>query len=329
MTNTLKAVRRILKASITRIALCKSPVNQLGVLVKSQSDASPFSIAGFAKAGIEGTLIGVVYAPELPDSEGDVASAEVIKEAAWDYLRHSRALEIEHFGAVLAPEKVSVVESFIVSKAGDARLDSILPRDKQPGAWAVVLKIDDPALKTAVANGDIAGLSMFGDALFERVTKSQPEPESDTMNEIQMAALVKSIADATALAVSTSLANAEAARVAKAQADAEAEAARVAKAQADAAAAEAANTPTFDGDPTDEAALDKFEAVLKAHAMRTALAKAKTPQEVAEIRKSFAPKDAPGSGVGVLSKAAEDALIGAFIKGTLTAPPKESFTVIG
>jgi hypothetical protein len=191
-----------------------------------------------------------------------------------------------------------------------------------------VLKIDDPALKTAVANGDIAGLSMFGDALFERVTKSLPVQESDTMNEIQMAALVKSIADATALAVSTALANAEAARVAKAEADAQA--AVVAKAAADAAAAaEAANVPTFTGDPSDEAALDAFEAVLKAHSMKAALAKAKTAAEVAEIRKSFAPKDAPGSGAGVLAKSVEDALITGLIKGTLTAPAKESFRVIG
>jgi hypothetical protein len=327
MANTPK--RRIRKARVTRIALCKNPVNELGVLVKSKDcDQSAFSIAGFAKAGIDGTLIGVVYAPEMVDAEGDIASADVIQESAWDYMRNSRALEIEHGGAILKADQVSVVESFIVSKAGDARLDSILPRDKQPGAWAVVLQIDDPVIKQDAAKGDIAGLSMFGDALFERVTKSLPVPESETMNEAQIAALVKALSEATATAVAAELAKSKAAD----QAAEAAKAAELAKAKADAdaaAAAELANAPKFEGDPSDQAALDAFEKSLRAHEMKVALSKAKTAAEVATIRKSFAPKDGVvGSGAGSLSKAQEDALLTGFIKGTLAPANGNSFTIV-
>lgn len=96
-------------------------------------------------------VFGEVYAPvALPDSQGDVISADTIEKMAHHFLREMRTKEIdvnhdhERSGAY-------VVESFI---ARDEDPDFI------PGAWVIGVHVPDPALWDRVKSGELNGFSL-------------------------------------------------------------------------------------------------------------------------------------------------------------------------
>lgn len=161
--------RRITKADITTIALCRRGKNGMRTLLKADGT---FEMATLVKALGDNELLSVVYAPERPDDDGDYAEAGVIKAFAHNYLRDHRLLDIEHDGKVLAKSAAYVAESFIVAK-GDERFanwkdyEGGLTGDLT-GAWATLIKLEDPALQKAYRDGELDGVSMFGKAAVEQ-----------------------------------------------------------------------------------------------------------------------------------------------------------------
>lgn len=184
------ARRRIKKARITSIALCPRGKNKMPVIYKADDHTVEFDT--IVKAGDnfdeDGELTALVYVPEHPDTDGDVASAEVIKEMAYDAQKRGGVdLDIRHDGKPLSKEQAYVAETFIVQK-GDERFKSFRDRDGQEvnteGAWATVIKIDDPEIRENYREGDWGGVSMFGTA--EVISQKQ-----DDMADQVVAALAK------------------------------------------------------------------------------------------------------------------------------------------
>ncbi len=169
-------MRRIKSAKISFISLVPRGANQLPVLYKSADQTVQFDcIVKDDRFTEEGLLTAIVYAPEREDSQGDVASAAVIKQMAHDYVRNVGAVDVKHNTAALPREKVSVVESFIVQK-NDTRFADLKDYSGRSvdatDGWGVVIKVDDPELRRLYREGHWNGVSMFGPAIVEPLNKS-------------------------------------------------------------------------------------------------------------------------------------------------------------
>ena len=159
-------MRRITKARIKFLSLCPKGANRLPVLYKEDG---AFEIQSIVKAtdsfDEKGELLCVVYAPELRDSQGDIADANVIKEMMYAAAKEGMALDVRHDGKALSKEQAFVAESFIVQKSDPRFTDT---KDYEgnavdvAGSWATVIKIDDPELRQLYRKGEWQGVSMAG-----------------------------------------------------------------------------------------------------------------------------------------------------------------------
>lgn len=162
--------RRILKAKINFLSLCPRGANQLPTILKADDT---FDIQTLVKANgdfdVRGELLNVVYAPELRDSQGDIASAEVIKDAMYESAKTGMNIDIRHNNVAVPKDKAYIAESFIVQK-GDARFADFKDYSGKvvdvTGAWATVVKIEDADLKAKYKSGEWNGVSMGGHAAF-------------------------------------------------------------------------------------------------------------------------------------------------------------------
>jgi len=101
-------------------------------------------------------IYGVVMKPDVPDSQGDVASREEIEEAAHVYLEKSRFIDYRH-EKVLPQSSAIPVESYI------APVDFEMNGRKVPaGSWVMVTHIKDPKIWKEVKEGLIKSYSIRG-----------------------------------------------------------------------------------------------------------------------------------------------------------------------
>lgn len=271
--------RRIKAAEITSIALCKRGKNGFTTLLKGDG---AFCWETLTKAVGENELLAVVYAPERADDDDQFASAAVIKSAAHTYNRDHRELDIEHDGRPLSNDDAYVAESFIVAK-GDERFQNWKGYDGNPvgdltGAWATVIKLENPVLQKAYRNGELDGVSMFGQAALERVDQSAASKRvaerlgkaRDTHQENDM--------DIKELREELSGFKAEMVAVVKGLVAPKPETEEKTE-----------QAPVFNGDINKASDLAAFEASLRTYELNKALASGKmTADKVAEMRKAMA-----------------------------------------
>lgn len=92
-----------------------------------------------------------VYAPLRPDAHNDFATEDVIRKAAWDFMRNLRQDQVDHQHTNELVDSACIVESFI-AREGDPLFI--------PGAWVVGIHIPNPEEWAKVENGTWNGLSM-------------------------------------------------------------------------------------------------------------------------------------------------------------------------
>lgn len=164
-------MRRIKKASIKFISLVPAGANKIEPVYKADGSVSFGTLIKADSFEEKGELTAVVYAPNLRDSQGDVADAEVVKQMAYDFIANGASIDINHDNKPVPHDRARVAETFIVQKT-DERFHGWTDRDGNPidltGAWATVIKIDDPDLRKKYKNGDWAGVSMGGTAIVEQ-----------------------------------------------------------------------------------------------------------------------------------------------------------------
>lgn len=172
-------MRRIKKAKIEFISLVPAGANKMPVLYKADGMVEFDTLVKASEDA--GELLAVVYAPEHRDSQGDIASAEVIKDMAYDAARRGVEIDLRHDGKPVGRERAYVAESFLVAK-GDERFAGWKDRDDSEvdltGAWATVIKIEDPELRRLYREGVWGGVSMAGRAEVVATTKSDDEAPS-------------------------------------------------------------------------------------------------------------------------------------------------------
>ena len=164
-----KKTQRIVMAKIDFISLCSKGANTFHTIFKSDDDTQDVELTTICKEMNElGEIHACVYAPEMVDTQGDLASAAVIKSLAHDYLKDGAGIDIKHDEVVLNKEAAFVAESFIIQK-GDSRFSDMKNYDGEDvdvtGGWGVVLKINDEGLKEKYRSGEWGGVSMGGMAI--------------------------------------------------------------------------------------------------------------------------------------------------------------------
>jgi hypothetical protein len=163
------ARRRIKAAKITHISLVPRGANRMPVIFKADDQSLDVELLIKTDDSFmeKGEVTALVYAPEQRDTQGDIASAEVIKTMMYDAARDGVSIDVRHDGAALNKTQAYVAESFLVQK-GDPRFEGIKTYDgtvvDPMGSWGVVLKIDDPVLRKKYRDGEWTGVSMGGTA---------------------------------------------------------------------------------------------------------------------------------------------------------------------
>lgn len=166
-------MRRIKKGKIKFLSLCPQGANKLPTLFKADGH---FEVNLLSKGMDEqGELLAVVYAPEFRDSQGDIASAQVIKDMLYDASKRGLEIDLQHDGKAISKDKAFVAESFLIQK-GDPRFQGMRDYSGQEvdvaGAWGVVIKVEDEELRAKYRSGEWAGVSMGGQGVFEETNKS-------------------------------------------------------------------------------------------------------------------------------------------------------------
>jgi hypothetical protein len=175
------------------ISLVKRPANGRGVILKA-ADSRGHPLRLVKADGMLHRLYGIVYAPDEMDAHGDWADAETIRQAADDFMRNGRAMQVdkEHD---FTPVPAFVAESWLIRKG-----DPLFPEERE-GAWAVGIQVEDSSLWEAIKAGEVEGISLAGTA---RVGKGfwhrffQRKEHDMTPDEVR--ALVREVIDETAKA---------------------------------------------------------------------------------------------------------------------------------
>jgi hypothetical protein len=128
-----------------------------------------------------GELLAVVYAPETVDKQGDIASAEVIRDMAHEFQRSGGQIDMRHDLKPVSKAQAFVAENFIIQK-GDERFNDFKDYDGKlvnvVGGWGVMIKVEDPALRKLYRDGGWNGVSMYGPAEFEPVAAAKDDAGS-------------------------------------------------------------------------------------------------------------------------------------------------------
>lgn len=102
----------------------------------------------------EQIVCGIVYEPDTVDAQGDKATAEEIKKAAYDFMENTQTFKVMHKGKSV---NVKIVENYI------APVDfTIAKRTVKKGSWMLVVKVLDKKLWQEIKGGNLTGYSMAG-----------------------------------------------------------------------------------------------------------------------------------------------------------------------
>jgi polyhydroxyalkanoate synthesis regulator phasin len=131
-----------------------------------------------------GVAYGIVYAPDEIDAQGDTASADEIRKAAYEFIRFNGANAVDVNHDLQTRSDAYICESWIV-KADD-------PLFSEAGAWAVGVRLESEELRNAVKSGELGALSMYGEANVS-ISDDEKSVDKGLLNAIKSA--IKSLFD--------------------------------------------------------------------------------------------------------------------------------------
>lgn len=135
----------------------------------SKEDTEKSMYVEIAKANDEQqTVTGIVLQPETTDAQGDIYDADVIRNAAYDFLasyNKTTKLGLQH--STFPKGKMDLVESYL------APIDFVLNTHiVKGGSWVMTVKVLDSKLWAKVKAGTIGGFSIGGKAKVKDLTKT-------------------------------------------------------------------------------------------------------------------------------------------------------------
>jgi hypothetical protein len=180
-------LRKLKTIDVNFISLVDKGANRKKLIFKSLPDTTPLfeKTVQIKKYDEDQRIVFcIVYSPDEVDTQGDIATAEVIKEAAYNFMRCARTNNVDKQHDFI-PDEGFVAESWIVKEN-----DSIFP-DEPAGSWAVGIKVENDETWQSVKNGEITGLSLAGLAVIEDSQNNSPAEKADDtiqdkgLNELQ------------------------------------------------------------------------------------------------------------------------------------------------
>lgn len=173
-----RASRRILDGDIFFLSLVDAGANEVVPVLKGKNLVK---IKSIAKMSNEGLLHTLIYGPDRVDTDGDTADRAGVQKLAHNYIRNmvGSGIDVMHNCRPVDSEDAYVCESFIIQKNGDDRFKgvsvdghTIEDTTELEGWWASIIKLNAPELREPFENGDWTGVSMYGSARVESVSKS-------------------------------------------------------------------------------------------------------------------------------------------------------------
>lgn len=116
-------------------------------------------VAIFEKQEDEQIVGGVVYAPDEEDAQGDSASAEEIRKAAYGWMERRQEFMAFHDGT---PIRAKVLESYIAPVNFHMETELV-----KKGSWVLITRVLDKSIWAKIKSGEITGYSMAGRAKSE------------------------------------------------------------------------------------------------------------------------------------------------------------------
>ena len=127
-------MRKLKKIDVNFISLVDKGANRKKLIFKNSSGCSSAfeKVLQIKKCNEEQRMVFcIVYSPGETDTQGDTASADVIKEAAYNFMRCARTNNVDKQHDFI-PDEGFVAESWIVKEN-----DSVFP-DEPEGSWVLV-----------------------------------------------------------------------------------------------------------------------------------------------------------------------------------------------
>jgi len=113
------------------------------------------SVSIISKAEEERIVFGVVYEPDVVDSQGDFASAEEIRKAAYSFAENGKfRIKLNHKGKSV---NAAVLESYIAPN--DLTIEGV---SVSKGTWLMATRIYDEQIWKLIKEGSLTGYSMAG-----------------------------------------------------------------------------------------------------------------------------------------------------------------------
>lgn len=125
---------------------------------EKEKEVSKFiSVYRFDKADEDEHIVcGIVYEPDVVDSQGDKASEREIRKAAYRFMEDVQSFKVNHQGKNI---KAKVLESYIAPD--NFKVSS---KKVKKGTWVLTLRVFDEDAWEAIKKGDLTGFSMAGTA---------------------------------------------------------------------------------------------------------------------------------------------------------------------
>ncbi len=101
-------------------------------------------------------VMGIVYEPDTKDSEGDWATAEEIRQAAYTFMESGQIYKINHDKGA----SIHVLESFIAPVDYEVEGEQV-----KKGSWLLGSRVLDDDIWEKIEKGELTGYSMAGEAL--------------------------------------------------------------------------------------------------------------------------------------------------------------------
>lgn len=154
----LKKARELTDARIQFVSLVDRAANMKQFLItKAAGNTAAFlSYGTIIKANRENHYItGIVYEPNVEDSQGEYMTAEEIQKAAYWFAKHGDMVDIQHSFIGLADARV--VENWITKS--DTEIGGV---QVKKGTWLITVETDNPGVWDDIQKGKLTGFSMGG-----------------------------------------------------------------------------------------------------------------------------------------------------------------------
>jgi len=105
----------------------------------------------------ERIVMGVVYEPDKEDTQGDWASAEEIRKAAYTFMESNQIYKVNHEGS---GAMIHILESYLAPVDFEIEGETV-----KKGSWLMASRVVDDEIWKQIKDGEITGYSMAGGGL--------------------------------------------------------------------------------------------------------------------------------------------------------------------